>query len=207
MRVRTVLGERAGHGTGRVPLLAGGSDADGFLDKGGRASGQCNSKGGEGGGREDQWQQAVDSRQEVPCGQSWLGLGPKTVASKSVFALFDGAASAKAEELSHRVRGVGATKGDAAETEVQSVNAGPGRARRGRAGEEGGESKYAEGQCVREARGRRGARPESPKYGVWTGSGVVFDKWGDARASGMELLCPMGVSIAQPGKRVGNAQY
>lgn len=31
VRVRAVLGERAGHGARRVPLLAGGSDVDGLL--------------------------------------------------------------------------------------------------------------------------------------------------------------------------------
>jgi hypothetical protein len=34
VRVRAVLGERAGHGAGRVPLLAGGSDVDRFLVRG-----------------------------------------------------------------------------------------------------------------------------------------------------------------------------
>jgi hypothetical protein len=38
------------------------------------------------------------------------------------------------------------------------------------------------------------------KYGVWTVRGMLFDKWGDARASDIELLCPTEVSIAQTGK-------
>lgn len=129
--------------------------------------------------RGEQWQREVV---EVPCVQScWVP--PKKKLPVVWCLLCSSGFVSRAEQLLHRVRSVGATMGDAAET---------GLLRQCRAAQGASVCEYlTRCVCGRRVLGEGGVYPK--KYGVWTVRGMLFDKWGDARAPDMELLLrPMG---------------